>query len=153
MRVLIVDDVPLNLKLLHRMLTRMGLPDPDRASNGAEAVELELANAYDLIICDLQMPVMGGTEAINTIVGSHPRPGRHLPYLVALTADCTAGVKERCLSAGFHMVLSKPCKQKVLLSALHAAVYHSASNHRPSSASRAVRAARQCGVIEGTDAV
>ena len=113
-KVLIVDDEPLNLRLLERQLKRMHVTAITTATNGVEAVQADAAAAFDIIICDLQMPLMGGTEAIATIVRRYPQPGRVLPYLVALTADATEGVSARCAMAGFHLTLTKPADVSVL---------------------------------------
>ena len=147
-RVLIVDDEPLNLRLLERQLRRLDVTASIvAATNGLEAVNAEARHAFDVVICDLQMPVMGGTEACAHIVARHrgrdstqaavssPTPtvapavlmqatgikGR-LPLLVALTADSTAGVQERCSMSGFHMTLTKPADISTLQRVLDATI-------------------------------
>jgi CheY-like chemotaxis protein len=131
LRVCIVDDVPLNLKVLDRQLRRIGVASIVQCSDGLELCAAEAAEVFDLVICDLQMPVMSGTEAAAYIVGRHTGgcPAANgqppiaatavkcpLPYLVALTAS--EGAEERCMAAGFHVVLVKPAGAAELWTAI-----------------------------------
>lgn len=105
LRVLNTDDNPANRKLLARMLHRLGVPTTHQCENGLEAVQYSADYPVDVAFIDLQMPVMGGTECVASIV----KRGGDVPYLVAITADATPGVKERCIAAGYDMFMSKPC--------------------------------------------
>lgn len=123
----------MNLRVLERQLRRLGVVGITQAENGKQAVDAEAGGDFDIVICDLQMPVMGGTEAAAHIVARYPQPGRRLPYLVALTADTTDGVDARCTLAGFHRVLTKPADMDTVRAALEAmALYHSDEGQRPS---------------------
>lgn len=109
-KVLVVEDNLINQKLISAYLKRLGM-EADLAPNGEEAVKLVKDFRYDLIIMDLQMPVMGGyeaTEIIRTLPGC-----RDLP-IVALTAHAMAGTKSECLVHGMSDFLSKPLAIKDL---------------------------------------
>jgi len=104
-RILIVDDNEINLKLARKHLNLMGCHDIHLARNGRECVrELEAAN-FDLVLLDMQMPVMSGYEAAAEI-RRHDR-WRNLP-IIALTANAMVGDAERSLDAGCDAHLPKP---------------------------------------------
>jgi CheY-like chemotaxis protein len=87
-RVLIVDDVPMNLRVLERQLRRLGVVCVTQAENGKQAVDAEAGGDFDIVICDLQMPVMGGTEAAAHIVAMHRKPGVDGAFALAVAASC-----------------------------------------------------------------
>jgi CheY-like chemotaxis protein len=105
MRILIVEDNPVNQRLALRLLARSGYP-VDVASNGAEAVELFAKLRHELIFMDAQMPEMDGYQATQAIRLMETGPPRAV--IVALTALATAGDRERCLDAGMDDYLPKP---------------------------------------------
>ncbi len=92
----------------------------DLAANGEEAVTAFECQAYDLILMDIQMPVMDGYEAMRRIRRreSHTRDGRRdtqrVP-IVALTANALKGDREKCLAAGADDYIPKPLKKHNLL--------------------------------------
>ena len=104
-RVLIVDDNPLNQDVFSELLGEAGL-DPMIAGNGAEALRLVQDGAtLDLVLMDMQMPVMDGLEATRRIRALPS--GTDLP-IVALTANAQPRDRARCLDAGMNDFLSKP---------------------------------------------
>tara|TARA_R110002111_G_scaffold258083_1_gene326812 strand:+ start:40861 stop:42558 length:1698 start_codon:yes stop_codon:yes gene_type:complete len=112
-RVLLVDDTKEIRKLFSYMLNKMGL-DVVTASNGKEAVELvnEAANRNDyfnVILMDMQMPVMNGYEATRYLRGQE----NQIP-IIAITAHALVSDREKCLDAGCTEYLSKPIKYEVL---------------------------------------
>ncbi len=105
-RVLVVDDIPTNQKILKHMVQRMGL-QADVCGSGKEAVNLCQKNRYDLVLMDLHMPEMSGFEAGEIILGQ--RKGR-LPLLYAQTADETEEACMRTREIGFDGHMTKPLR-------------------------------------------
>ena len=111
-RILLVDDGEANRQLIELVLKRNGL-SVDTARNGLEAVELAGEFDYDLILMDMQMPVMDGYTATSTL----REKGLEIP-IVALTANAMRGDEEKCLSAGCTEFLTKPVDLDQLLGCL-----------------------------------
>jgi len=103
--VLLVDDNVVNQKVAMHFLERMGIT-VKIASDGAEAVKLFDVNTYQLVLMDLQMPVMDGFEATRRIRDFEG--WRQRTPIIALTANAMAGQMERCLAAGMDGFLTKP---------------------------------------------
>jgi CheY-like chemotaxis protein/HPt (histidine-containing phosphotransfer) domain-containing protein len=112
LRVLLVEDNRVNQKLALSLLGKMGHL-ATLAINGREAVELAQMNSFDLVLMDIQMPVMGGVEATQRIREAERKTGGHLP-IVALTAHAMAGDAEKYVSAGMDGYLSKPVESNLL---------------------------------------
>lgn len=104
-RVLLVEDNPVNQKVARRFLERMGC-DVTVAENGEEAVHAYERGGFQLILMDVQMPVMDGYTASRRIRGLENAQER-IP-IVALTADAMTGQLERCAEAGMDALLTKP---------------------------------------------
>ncbi len=124
-RILLVEDNEVNRKLAVRLLEKMG-HQVDLASNGAEACEALCATTYDLVLMDLQMPVMGGLEATCKIREREQHSGQHVPIL-AMTAHAAAQDEKRCLEAGMDGYLTKPIRREVLRKEIERAVTQSGS--------------------------
>jgi CheY-like chemotaxis protein len=104
-RILLVEDNPVNQKVAVRLLERMGC-SVRVADNGAEGVKAFAESMFDLVLMDLQMPVMDGLTATRRI---REFEGDRAPTpIVALTANAMAGQLERCLDAGMTAFLTKP---------------------------------------------
>ena len=114
-RVLIVEDHPVNQKLLAHQLTEMGL-EHALAESGRHALEMLAADDYDLVLMDWQMPEMDGLEATSEI-RRMAGPARHVP-IIALTANASDGFREACLSSGANDYLSKPYTETALAALL-----------------------------------
>jgi CheY-like chemotaxis protein len=118
-RVLVVEDSPINLLLIQAYLK--GPPfQLDTASNGAAAVEKFQSAEYDIVLMDIQMPVMDGytaTRMIRAWEAQHRR--RHTPIL-ALTAYAFQEQQQQSFSAGCNAHLVKPVRQPELLEAIEA---------------------------------
>lgn len=111
--VLAVDDTPSNLKLISTMLQDLGA-DVLEANNGEEAVELfRNHDNIDLILMDIQMPVMDGIEATRKIRQLETRRGSHTP-IIALTAHALAEQRQHLLMSGLDDYLSKPASEQQL---------------------------------------
>jgi CheY-like chemotaxis protein len=107
-RILLVEDHPINQKLTTRMLSRAGY-NLELAANGKEAVDKFTAepDIYDLIFMDIQMPEMDGYEATRRIRGAG---GDKVP-IIAMTAGAMKGDREKCLDAGMDDYISKPVRR------------------------------------------
>ncbi|MEM1416613.1 MAG: ATP-binding protein, partial [Myxococcota bacterium] len=114
LRVLLAEDNAVNQKVATKLLQRLGIT-PDVASNGAEAVELVHQARYDLILMDMQMPVMDGLQATRTIRESGLDPQ---PRILALTANAMPEDRKRCLDAGMDGFLAKPLRLETLRKAV-----------------------------------
>lgn len=109
--VLVVEDIPLNQLLMKTMLDEFGF-SCDIAGNGKIAIEKLEQSPYDIILMDLQMPVMNGFEATE-----HIREKLNLTIpIMALTADVTAVDIQKCSDAGMNDYLGKPVDDKLLYS-------------------------------------
>jgi len=104
-KVLIVDDMDMNLYVAKGMLSPYGL-NIDTALSGPEAIEKIKRNEYDLVFMDHMMPKMDGMETTQEI-RKLGKEYEKLP-IVALTANAVAGMKEMFLSNGFNGFISKP---------------------------------------------
>lgn len=107
-RVLIVDDHPINQRLMVSMLHKLGF-EADVAEDGRQAVALSLRHAYEFIFMDLQMPVMDGLEATAEI-RQGGGPSASSAVIIAMTANVMEGIQSRCLASGMNDYISKPLK-------------------------------------------
>jgi len=114
--VLVVDDGDTNRKLVRLVLERVGAK-VSQAENGQQAVERAVSEHFDVILMDMQMPIMDGYTATAEL----RKRGISTP-VIALTANAMKGDQERCEQAGCTGYLSKPIDQDLLLSAVAAAV-------------------------------
>jgi two-component system, sensor histidine kinase len=110
--VLLVDDSDDNQFLVQTILSRWGL-EVDLASNGKEAIEKVKKNNYDLILMDMQMPIMDGYTACAQLI----KDSCKIP-IVALTANAMKEDRDRCLKVGCKDYLSKPIQRQHLFKVL-----------------------------------
>jgi len=111
--ILLVEDNPINQKIT--LLTLKPLVNSiDTASDGREALEKFGSSSYDLILMDIQMPVMSGIIAAEKIRALEASTSRHTP-IIAITANAMLGDKERCLAAGMDDYISKPFQPSSLI--------------------------------------
>jgi len=112
LRLLLVEDNTVNQKLAIRLLEKMG-HHVQLAVNGREAVDMTISTQFDLILMDLQMPVMGGLEATQKIRERELNSGGRTP-IVAMTAHAMKGDQEKCFEAGMDGYVSKPIRTELL---------------------------------------
>ena len=115
-QVLVVDDNPVNMVLNNRMVKSL-IPDAQltEATDGLQAVEQCGRNLFDLILMDVQLPVMDGIEATKQI---RLLPGFSKIPIIGVTAGNIFEEKEKCLSSGMNDFLSKPLRQSDLMEML-----------------------------------
>jgi CheY-like chemotaxis protein len=104
--VLLAEDNVVNQRLATRLLEKLGHMVTS-AGNGQEALDLLAARAFDVVLMDVQMPVLDGFEATARLRGRERAVGRRTP-VVAMTAHAMKGDRERCLAAGMDDYVSKP---------------------------------------------
>ncbi len=121
LRVLVVEDDELNRFGLVRLLEKHGCR-VTAAANGREALERLRAEAFDVVIMDIQMPVMDGEEAVRRIRGGEAGLTRVDVPIVALTAYAMTGDEARLFSAGVNAYVPKPLDMDTLLGALRRCV-------------------------------
>ncbi len=111
---LVVDDVPENQMVVSLYLKSLKI-NFDLANNGQEACEMALKNPYDLIIMDIQMPVMDGVEALKQIRIQEKEQNKTAVPIVALSAFAMEHEQKRYLDEGFDGYLTKPVRKSELL--------------------------------------
>jgi len=109
---LIVDDEEFNLYLIKGILNKWGVTFTE-ACNGQEAVDLAKKNAYDLVLIDIQMPILDGYEATKQILKHRPSS-----KVIALTATTKSIDTKKTESSGMHAVLQKPFAESDLLTCI-----------------------------------
>ena len=128
LKVLLVEDNPVNIKITQAQLTRMGCRTVV-AENGQLALDALVGNRVDIVLMDCQMPVMDGYEATKRIreneleaLGKPDSPQRL--QIIAVTANAMPGDREKCLDAGMDDYVPKPLR----LAALHEALTRAMTN-------------------------
>ncbi|KAF9433714.1 hypothetical protein BGZ76_009088 [Entomortierella beljakovae] len=139
LKCLLVDDNPVNQKVIARMLGRIGI-NAEVASNGQEAVDkcnalaksvaeengenqendaVPRTKQYDLIFMDIWMPVLSGLEATKAIRGEVQGVTNEEPYIIAMTACVMPGDREKCIESGMNQYLAKPVRKEELSTILN----------------------------------
>ena len=113
LRILVAEDYKVNQLIARRILEKRG-HSVTVVENGAEAVDAVSHEAFDLVLMDIQMPVLGGIEATEEIRRREAGSFRHLP-IVALTANAMQGDRDLYESIGMDDYISKPFQPEQLL--------------------------------------
>ena len=127
LEVLLVEDNPVNQELAERLLKKRGCR-VTLANNGVEAVDCFEKHHFDVIFMDMQMPVMDGIEATESIRSREMRRSWVVSqdfkqvYIVAMTANAMSSDRDRCLQAGMNDYVSKPIKPDSLYAAIDRAL-------------------------------
>lgn len=113
LKVLLVEDNLINQKITQLTLSPY-VGSIDTASNGKEAMDKFGTSNYDLILMDIQMPVMSGLTAAEKIRALESTTKTHVP-IIAITANAMIGDKEKCLAVGIDDYISKPFQPSALV--------------------------------------
>ena len=116
LRILLAEDNAVNQVLAVRLLEKQG-HTVTVAGDGREALAALEKQAFDLVLMDVQMPVMDGFEATAGIRSQEKATGAHIP-IIAMTAHAMKGDRERCLAAGMDGYIAKPIQPKELYETL-----------------------------------
>jgi len=117
---LLVEDNPINQRITQLMLQPL-VRKLEVAKNGKEALEMFGTSRYDLILMDVQMPVMNGLVAAEKIRGLESSTHMHTP-IIAITANAMLGDKEQCLAVGMDDYISKPIDPEILIGKIKALI-------------------------------
>ncbi|MBF0295075.1 MAG: response regulator [Magnetococcales bacterium] len=113
-RVLLVEDNEINQQVARELLEEEGIA-VSIADNGQEAVDAVSANPFDLVLMDVQMPVMDGYAATRAM---RAMPALHDLPIIAMTANAMAGDREKCISYGMNDHISKPIDPPVMFATM-----------------------------------
>lgn len=116
LRVLVAEDNPVNQKVAGKILEKLGC-EVMVVSDGKQAVEAVFAGQWDLVLMDVQMPVLDGLQATRDIRAREKDTSRRT-RIVALTANAMQGDEDRCLAAGMDGYLTKPLRAEKLQEAV-----------------------------------
>ncbi len=116
LRILVVEDGVFNQQLAVGLLEKVG-HSVVIANNGKEAIEAWVAQQFDVVLMDVEMPEMDGFEATAVIRTQERRKGTHIP-IIAMTAYAMKGDRERCLNAGMDDYISKPIRAQEMFEKL-----------------------------------
>jgi CheY-like chemotaxis protein len=118
--ILLVEDNPINQRITQLMLEPL-VKRFEVARNGKEALDMFGTSRYDLILMDVQMPVMNGLLAADKIRGLEMSTQAHVP-IIAITANAMLGDREQCLAVGMDDYISKPIEPDVLIEKIRALI-------------------------------
>lgn len=116
LRILLVDDQPLNRLLARNQLKQLGCPPHQEAENGLLALDRLRATAFDIVLMDMQMPEMDGITATKAL---RAMPLARQPLVIAMTANAYPEDRLACMEAGMDLFLSKPVQLDSLRQALN----------------------------------
>lgn len=120
LNILIVEDDKASQMVMYNLFRKNGHIS-DIANNGQEALRMIENKKYDLILMDIQMPIMDGIEATKIIRKSEENVDKHIP-IIALTAYALKGDREKLLDVGMDSYISKPFNVRDLLQTVYSSV-------------------------------
>jgi len=117
LNILLAEDDVTNMTMLTRLLEKLGC-EVTQAGNGLEAVRILQSEDMDLVLMDIQMPVMDGVEATRRIRAEQSLGGKARIPIIAVTAFAMSGDRERFLDAGMDDYIPKPVSMTTLVEAM-----------------------------------
>ncbi|MGA3203413.1 MAG: response regulator, partial [Bryobacteraceae bacterium] len=111
LKVLVAEDNVVNQKVVLMLLKKLGV-NADLAVDGAQAIAAVVANRYDLVLMDVQMPDVDGLSATREIRSQVPQDRQ--PVIFGLSAHATTEFRDTCLAAGMDGYLTKPLEPEKL---------------------------------------
>ena len=150
LRILLAEDNVVNQKLATTLLEKRG-HSVVVANNGREALKALDEQPFDVVLMDIQMPLMGGIEATASIRDQEKHTGQHVP-IVAMTAHAMKGDRERCMEAGMDGYISKPVHPSELfeiLENLPQTNQPEAQHHEPAPVTSALNLSDLLSQVEG----
>lgn len=139
LRILLVEDNVVNQKVAALLLKNLGYRC-DLAANGRQAVDAVERQAYDVVLMDIQMPVMDGIDSARAIRAAEREGGRRRTPIVALTANALSHQVQEYLAAGMDGHVAKPIEIAKLYDAISRALNEAAQNAGPAAAEPAQNA-------------
>ena len=121
LRILLVDDNPDNRLLVNAYLKKLPY-QIEEAENGEEAVAMFQRSPYEIVLMDVQMPVMDGREATRRMRQWEQQNGKEAVPIIALTAHAIKEEIDLCIEAGCNTHLSKPVKKSTLITTIQSLV-------------------------------
>jgi len=121
LKMLIAEDNPVNVLLMKKLLSKWKI-SPTIADNGERAIEIYRNGDFDIILMDLQMPIMNGFDAAMEIRKMPDAKKANVP-IIALTAAALLDIEEQVLNAGMNDYVSKPFKPEQLMEKIHNLVF------------------------------
>jgi CheY-like chemotaxis protein len=116
---LVAEDIPINQLVLKALLRGVGIA-PVLVANGQEAFDAWRADAWDIVLMDIEMPVMDGPAAVKLMRDAERREGRRRTPVIAVTANALTQQKAEYLAADMDAVITKPIALARLLRAMDA---------------------------------
>ncbi len=118
-RILLTEDNKINQMASIEILKNLGLKNVTLAENGKQAFEMICKNSYDIVLMDIQMPIMDGYQATRKIREMETQKQLNRVPIIAQTANAMKGDKEKCFKAGMDDYISKPINKNELIKMLH----------------------------------
>jgi len=137
LRILVAEDNQVNRMLVTRVLEKHG-HEVLAAGDGREVLEILERSPVDVVLMDLEMPHLGGTETVARI-RERERAGAKKTIIIALTAHALPGVRERCLAAGMNGYIAKPVRRSALFAAIAAVLPPSVAPSGPNESPAGTR--------------
>jgi len=129
-RILLVEDVLINQRVVISFLAKIGYKNVDISDNGKQCLEMMKIKKYDIILLDIRMPIIDGTTVIkyimnyynNNIIGEYKLLNIRKPYVIAVTAYCLKEDYEKYISMGFDDYIPKPININALNICMNACI-------------------------------